>query len=589
MTSFIKLGDGKSSTATVYKQFAMRRCRRVFIGLIFVNVLLLLMVIYGDNYKTLLYRLTTKANEPLHIVIISDDKNTVTTQKQTLTSTAEVVQHLTTESYMETSRQLFPLMSATAEISDPKLGEFINTILEEDVRSLLTLARKIGLHLVLIEPCLLWQMLHVDLQKLLSDRSLVDKSITSCDHNSSDKNVRLITFGVMDVELTKLEQLESQLSQKGYLTVSSTYSNRINHLFAKRKNHVIHLPVFNNVSNYLNVTEINDALDIHKLLGVSKYDLPFGTVDQLFDMIQVHLITIQETDALIVAPIGSFLMNLKMSHFIDCNRKLASTSTGEAKKILDNSETAKKMIDLLRQSLTMVYKMSNELLVPLWLDGGTLLGWYRQCGPIDYDHDIDLGTFMRYNKVGDDQYGLTKAIYKWLKSPWSLMETYGFPWLAYQMRMWNMKTKWGVDIFFADEEPSNSSLYTFGYHPWPHVKYCKLDYVREAFDHLCSAVLVGVRVIVPCRPTLVHDHEYGVGEWRHPSKKFRINNGHCRDYYLPEEAPLAFQCLGVYGLQEAKPAAKDVDRSAWTLSEHFKTLANEYFKICQYVKSKKFL
>lgn len=61
-------------------------------------------------------------------------------------------------------------------------------------------------------------------------------------------------------------------------------------------------------------------------------------------------------------------------------------------------------------SLTMINELSAKLLVPLWLDGGTLLGWNRQCAPIDYDHDVDVATFMSFNKVKSDYYAFTKGI-----------------------------------------------------------------------------------------------------------------------------------------------------------------------------------
>jgi hypothetical protein len=218
---------------------------------------------------------------------------------------------------------------------------------------------------------------------------------------------------------------------------------------------------------------------------------------------------------------------------------------------------------------------------------------------LSYDHDVDVATFLGYN---ENNWNLTRDLRDLLVTQgrrqdglfkdWALVETFGFPWLAYQLRLWNFRSRWGLDIFFADWN-STDELFYFGYHAYPSDRYCLLKYPKSAFERICSAEFDGHKMYVPCRPDLVHLAEYG-DKWATPSRTYSINNGFCvNSYWLPKEAPHAYQC---YGLSKYKDLNvlnmtnySPEERKSSKLSKQFKKMAAKQFDLCQDLKVYRFL
>ena len=140
-------------------------------------------------------------------------------------------------------------------------------------------------------------------------------------------------------------------------------------------------------------------------------------------------------------------------------------------------------------------------------------------GSLPFDHDVDVTTFLSYM---NNSWAMIEKATEESKMPWALEEIFGFPWEALQLRFWNFKMRWGLDIFFADWDPERNE-WICGYHPAAFKSYCKLNYPKEAFSKICSAEFNGQKVFVPCDASMIHSNEYGE-DWKTPSKEFHINN-----------------------------------------------------------------
>jgi hypothetical protein len=169
------------------------------------------------------------------------------------------------------------------------------------------------------------------------------------------------------------------------------------------------------------------------------------------------------------------------------------------------------------------------------------------------------------------------------------MEMYGFPWVAYQLRIWNFRTNWGIDIFWAFDNQDKKHYY-FGYHPDPGKRFCRLLYPKRALDSLCSGELNGRRITVPCEPDLIHAAEYGA-KWMTPNKEYGINNGYCADQWSPVESSFSYQCVSArQGIRESKKVtanfSSSVNRKQANVTTEMIDLVNNYFSLCQDIKLK---
>lgn len=447
---------------------------------------------------------------------------------------------------------------------------------------------------VLIEPCLLWTVLTNNFKQILIKRKYVAEEGIECKRTENGDRI-LYTFAISSsavniVLVANQSSLQSGLAERGF-DISLKFDEldkRLNHAFFSLNDITIHLVVVHKRPNYFLIKPLVGLNDT-----VTTRELQFGQTSQAFDKFHVTSYATQGYKILLVEKVSYFLMELKFSQFIDCDRTLAKKVKFDAPVPPLNwwpaLELARKdMSSKLNESFKLIKMLEKQLLIPLWLDGGTLLGWNRQCSVINYDHDIDVATFLHYN---DNSWNLTTDMRDLIVSmsdskSWSLAETYGFPWNAYQLRIWNFATRWGVDIFFADYD-SDNDRYLFGYHPYPNERYCLLKYPKAAFDRICTTEFEGFKMFVPCQPELVHLAEYG-DDWATPNKTYKINNGFCSDYWMPDELPFAYQCLAMSTTDDLNvlnaTSYSSSERSKSQSSKPFTKLASRYFTLCQVIK-----
>jgi hypothetical protein len=88
--------------------------------------------------------------------------------------------------------------------------------------------------------------------------------------------------------------------------------------------------------------------------------------------------------------IKRFLFEYEHSVFIECNRDLARKNIEKLGPKYNQDIKKNRMI------LPVVKHISQTLesnYVHYWLAGGTLLGWYRDCGIIPFTQDVDLAVW----------------------------------------------------------------------------------------------------------------------------------------------------------------------------------------------------
>ncbi|CAG2109664.1 unnamed protein product [Medioppia subpectinata] len=135
-------------------------------------------------------------------------------------------------------------------------------------------------------------------------------------------------------------------------------------------------------------------------------------------------------------------------------------------------------------------------------DFGTLLGWYRQCGVIPYTSDVDTGTWAAF---ASDQL-IDAFIHNDVNLKLSYI--YGFIENGLQFALFT-EHDFRLDLFFTYKEGPNL---TYTGHVTADNAYFR--YIYPYFT-LCSAELVGVKVLVPCNPVDVISAEYGL-QWHLP-------------------------------------------------------------------------
>ena len=462
----------------------------------------------------------------------------------------------------------------------------IDIKLPDEVHTFLSTCSKTGIQAILIEPCLLAQTVDQEAKELLKTRKIIPELGYNCKISKDKKTIYSFAIHENHAKFLPLLAVHGQKVKRETVDMSD-----VTHVFALSNSVIVHILVLFQRSTfwYVKPVETNQALEYK----IERDELTYGQSPQAFDAFDVEqfkvpasnlqLATMNEPTVIIPKNVSLFLFQYKFSSFIECNKELAAQTKLVRKE--RNETDDDKIGDKMKGSMQVLKLLEKNLLVPLWFDGGSLLGWNRECGVLPFDHDIDVITYLH---LMNNSYDLIEQMAKMVNMPWAVEEIFGFPWDALQVRLWNFVTRWGFDIFFAyhDVDQADDGHWIAGYHPSPFKSFCKLSYPREAFEEICSAELHGQLIHVPCKPDLVHDAEYGP-TWRNPSKEFIINNGLCSDYYTPEESPDSYQCLGLnkdlHKIKRNKIVTHE-DRTKNELTENFLNLGQYYFRFCQNLK-----
>ncbi|XP_014666345.1 PREDICTED: fukutin-like [Priapulus caudatus] len=380
----------------------------------------------------------------------------------------------------------------------------------DEISTLLDACASLNATVFLMEPRLL--------ERLVEDKELPQDWWS---RNNSGSAFNVVTFGVLEQDLLpNEEQFVADAMRKHrykYVAVEgrdprpisvslwdTRHINRTTHHLFVRRGRVIHLVVFFGRRGYWWHGAVGASVpSLHRLLP----SLTFGEFPGAFDDLQLSEASRRDGRERVFTPHDSqaFLKAAKISRFIDCDAAVARSVQRKHGNLGTDSEHYGKMAS--RAYAALYFKRVMKKLGKLfWLTNGSLLGWYRQCGIIPHDHDVDFGMWA------EDYEPSLRAVFE--NNPvLKLCTVWGNKNDSFQFALWGYHMK--VDIFFLYKTPDG--MHTF--HgvtgndgrrrysaTFPAVQLCTTEFLGEMFH-------------VPCTPSLMLDAEYGTN-WREPNVEY---------------------------------------------------------------------
>jgi len=171
----------------------------------------------------------------------------------------------------------------------------------------------------------------------------------------------------------------------------------------------------------------------------------------------------------------------------------------------------------------LILKVTKELNVRIFLEGGVLLGAIRNKDFLYHDNDFDFGIY-RSEFPSERKDGFIKAltskemIFKGFEAP-CFAERVEFAPREHMMKFWSKYAKWNVDFFIF--EKTDNEYYHKGWGGYFH-------FPLECLDTLDEIDFLGYKVLVPHNPELYLETLYGK-TWRIPNPGFK-KNGIKKDY-----------------------------------------------------------
>ena len=187
----------------------------------------------------------------------------------------------------------------------------------------------------------------------------------------------------------------------------------------------------------------------------------------------------------------------KHSEFVECSFDLAMQNYKNLGYVFDGKKSF-----LFSDKLEYVTSTLDSINVDYWLAGGTLLGWYRDCGFIPHTTDLDIGLLsQQYDpRVKKSFLGNRKA---------ALIVEFGYPIDSYELRLDSNNLQ--IDLFYFYD--LNLTHQWCGYQE----KRVKKRRILSK-SNLCSCELFGRKHTIPCDVEKYLNEEYGTNLWRTPKK-----------------------------------------------------------------------
>ncbi|CDW60185.1 fukutin [Trichuris trichiura] len=196
-------------------------------------------------------------------------------------------------------------------------------------------------------------------------------------------------------------------------------------------------------------------------------------------------------------PLKAFLTEMKESEFIECRRDMAIAMR---QKYPSSYKRPPKLNDSVIDDLAYFRDFLLGLNITPYLFGGTLLGWYRECGIIPHTSDLDMAASISLYKPSLI-HALSKD--KRLRLHWAL----GKPNDSLELTVYANSTR--IDLFFVYNNGNNS--WVGGMIP---SQRRKLRWLYPKISRLCKAELLGELFSVPCNVNEILNADYGV-KWSH--------------------------------------------------------------------------
>lgn len=211
-------------------------------------------------------------------------------------------------------------------------------------------------------------------------------------------------------------------------------------------------------------------------------------------------------------PTDKFSRRLRESRFLECNRTIAESVRT---KFAEQYNAAPVISDNFLNGLAYFRDLLLTLNVTAFLSGGTLLGWYRDCGIIPHTTDMDFAAFASdYNEKIEPALNKDKIV----KLYWRLGKADD----SLEFSVYYGSTK--LDLFFLYNTPGSNDSWVGGMIVGSRTK---LKWTYPRLDELCTGDLKGHLFHVPCNVETILESDYGP-EWHvpHHSKDFVWHKSH---------------------------------------------------------------
>lgn len=226
----------------------------------------------------------------------------------------------------------------------------------------------------LIEQCILWQMLKPDEQAKLIVRKSRDKLTDPCSRSNSS-NLNIYTFGL--IQSPKLSNIWPRIKES--LGSSNEFRDEVDlqmvpsdtapkHIIIRSKDTLIHVAIFAQRGNMHMVHAFSDP----EKFGIKSDELRIGKYEAAFELITPSPVQLNGKFILIPQNKLGYLFELPHSQFLECRHDLA-------KKWRANYSLTQEVTKRLNETLKVMRHLIFDLQVPIWMDGGSLLGWARHC------------------------------------------------------------------------------------------------------------------------------------------------------------------------------------------------------------------
>ncbi|KAL7676084.1 hypothetical protein ACOME3_002340 [Neoechinorhynchus agilis] len=227
----------------------------------------------------------------------------------------------------------------------------------------------------------------------------------------------------------------------------------------------------------------------------------FGDVARTVDIFKLKPVKTIFGIVNVPANTEQFIRDYNTSKFLECNKTLQ-------KKLFDlypdQRHNVNRVNEKILPGIVAIKKQMKSLGKNFFLAGGTLLGWYRQCGIIEQSLDVDFAMM-------DYDYDIS-VLRSFLgnKDIWIIYKFGHSSMPGHELRFTN--GKYTFDLFIVYKDSKNDTLHCIYQLGTDH-------YVRSIspIRELCSCDLLGIRLQVTCQPVEYIENEYGrYPRWFHP-------------------------------------------------------------------------
>lgn len=270
---------------------------------------------------------------------------------------------------------------------------------------------------------------------------------------------------------------------------------------------IIHLKVLVPRNDYFWISEL-DTQKAKRIVG----EIPIKTLRSFaiaIDGCFFHNMTVKYVEKIrLFSPseIKTFKWHMEKSSFIECDFErriwLFWDLYSDIYEYYDKS--------LIVRALKFFREKSLEHRIPLQLNGGTLLGWYRQCDFIPYSKDIDFVTNVSF---------ITEKFFRdlWNSKKFQLRQRFGTKKEGLEITG-QYETDLKVDIFSWTYD--KGQMFTYLYF-WDSMLVKRLGYRVQT--KLCTCDLLGQLTYVSCDPLQMLNDEYDY-TWFEPKQSTMSKN-----------------------------------------------------------------